>query len=756
MLTLEQTMPFSRVFAAALCMFATLNAVAAPDAQPPSEVPQGRPRIGLVLGGGGAKGGAHIGVIKVLEEMRVPVDCIAGTSMGAIVGAAYSTGMSAKELEDVVTAVNWRDILVSAPRTSIPVNRKSRDLEFPMGFEVGIRDGGVVAPGGLVPTHQIEALFRRIVGDAGPISDFNDLPIPFRAVATDLVSGSMVVFDHGDLAEAMRASMAVPGAFAPVEINGRLHADGMLVRNLPIDVARQTCADVIIAVPVGNPGPTRQNLRSLFSVAGQALNVAIDANERQQLATLKDKDVTIRVVLTDITSASFDKIPATIPIGEAAAREQAASLSRYSLSARDYANWRANLNKVSKRGVIKIDAVRLTGFKTTNPEVMRTFIRMMPGEIFDPAKADQDTNRLMARGDFSTVGYELTVEDGRNVLTYVANEKDWGPDYLMFDLNLSTDFKGDTGWGLRVDYNKRWINTLGGELRMDFQLGRPNVLSAQFYQPIDTHQMFFVAPSVLARQELDYLYQGDTSVAQLDVRRIGGALDAGVAFSSWGEFRVGLQRESVDGKLNVGYPTLPDPGRSQLGGITARFTYDTQDLRLFPTSGSYGSANGYYSSTGLGADSKYNTGSIYWSSTYSSSRRNVWTLVVRGGSDFGSHAPYYDQFSEGGLFNFSGYQLNQLIGREYGLGVLQFRRAISFLTETMGTAVYLGATVEAGNVYERLDRSPASGVLIGGSVYLGVRSRLGPVYFAYGQSEGGRRALYLYLGSSLDVNGQFR
>jgi NTE family protein len=756
MLRPEHTIPFSRVFAAALCTFATLTAVAAPDSPAPSAVPPVRPRIGLVLGGGGAKGGAHIGVIKVLEEMRIPVDCIAGTSMGAIVGAAYSTGMSAQELENVVTAVNWRDILTSAPRTSIPVNRKSRDLVFPLGLEVGIRDGGIVAPAGLVPTHQIEALFRRIVGDAGPISDFNELPIPFRAVATDLVSGSMVVFDHGDLAEAMRASMAVPGAFAPVVINGRLHADGMLVRNLPIDVARQTCADVIIAVPVGNPGPTSQSLRGLFSVAGQAMNVAIDANERAQLATLKDKDVTIRVILNDITSSSFDKIPATIPIGEAAAREQAASLSRYSLSAADYANWRANLNKVSKRGMVRIDEIRMTGFKNTNPKVMRTFIRAAPGDVFDPVQADKDADRLMARGDFSTVAFELTRENGRNVLTYVAKEKDWGPNYLLFDMNLSTDFKGDTGWGLRLDYNKRWLNSLGGELRTDFQLGRPNVLAAEFYQPIDTNQRFFVAPRVLARQELDYLYQANTIVAQVDIRRYGGAVDAGVALGSWGEFRVGVLREGVDGKLNVGNPTLPEPGRSDIGGITARFVYDTQDLRLFPNAGSYGNVTGYHSSTGLGADVNYDTGSLNWSTTYSSSTRNVWTLVVRGGSDFGSHAPYYDQFSEGGLFNFSGYQINQLIGREYAFGALQFRRAVSILTETLGTAVYLGASVEAGNVYERLDRSPASGALIGGSLYLGVRSKLGPVYFAYGQSEGGHRALYLYLGSAVDAQGQFK
>jgi NTE family protein len=740
------------------CVLSLLNAwqaAAAADAPPQSEAPP-RPRIGLVLGGGGAKGGAHIGVIKVLEEMRIPIDCIAGTSMGAIVGAAYATGMSARQLEQVVTAVNWQDILSSAPRKSIPINRKSRDLIFPLGLELGIRDGAVVAPGGLVPTHQIEALFGRIVGDAGPTTDFNQLPIPFRAVSTDLESGAMVVFDHGDLAQAMRASMAVPGAFAPVTIGGRLHVDGMLVRNLPVDVARETCADVVIAVPVGNPGPAKQNLRSLLQIAGQAMNIAIDANEHAQLTTLTDRDVTIRVTLKDITSASFDKIPEAIPIGEAAARTQAANLARYSLSPNAYAQWRANLVKIAARRTVTIDEVRLAGFNTTNPEVMRTFINVKAGDVFDPKKADEDANRLVARGDYSTVSYDIQTENGRNVLTYVAAEKDWGPDYLLFDGNLSTDFKGNTAWGLRADYNRRWLNPRGGELRADLQVGRPNVVAVEFYQPIDLHQTFFIAPTVFARQDLLYLYHDDTIVAQIDERRFGGQLDAGIALASWGEFRVGVLRGSASGKTNVANPYLPESDRAALGALTTRFTYDTQDLRLFPTAGSYGSVSGIFSQTALGADATYSTASFTWATTFTSSLRNVWTVYLRGGSDFNSHVPYYDQFTEGGLFNFSGYQVNELIGRQYAFGAVQFRRAVAYLTQTLGTAVYVGATAEAGNVYGRLDGTPASGALFGGSLYVGIRSKLGPVYLAYGESEGGHRALYLYLGSSLEAQGQFR
>jgi len=736
---------------AAFCLLAALHGASAADTPTPAQEQQARrPHIALALGGGGAKGAAHIGVIKVLEEMRIPVDCIAGTSMGAIVGAAYATGMSAQQLEQLITAVDWKEILASAPRQDIPAHRKALDFVFTLGLELGVKDGGVVAPGGLVPTHQIEALLRRILAGAGQASDFNELPIPFRAVATDLESGSMAVFDRGDLSVAMRASMAVPGAFAPVDYNGRLYVDGMLVRNLPVDVARQMCGDVVIAVPVGNPAVTRENLGTMIGVAGQALNIAIEANEKVQLATLTARDVAIPVTLQNVTSADFAKVPEAIPIGETAARKAAAALSRYSLSPREYAEWRANLSEVAAVRKVRIDEVRLVGFHATNPEVMRTFLQTKPGDIYDPARADADTTRLVARGDFTAVNYQLATEEGRNVLTYTAVEKAWGPNYLLFDMNLSTDFKGDTAWGLRMDHERRWLNSRGGELRTSFQLGRPNLFGTEFYQPLDSAQRFFVAPSLFASQTLEYLYGAGARIAQLDTRRYGGRLEGGVALGTWGEFRMGLLRGEVSQSANVANPGIPDLGSNPLGAGTMRFFYDTLDKRQFPTEGSGGIVYGNFSNTGLGAERTYKTVSFSLSKVLTLGR-NVWAFALRGGSDLNSNAPSYDQFKLGGLYNFSGYRLHELIGREFAFGGLQYRRRIADISETLGTAVYAGATLEAGNVFHRLDGTSARGALIGGSLFLGVNSKLGPVYVGYGHSEGNHYAFYLYLGASLEV-----
>jgi len=744
-----------RLIAASLAVCVATTLAAEPPASrtsaPPAETTSTRPRIGLVLGGGGAKGAAHIGVIKVLEEMRIPIDCIAGTSMGSIVGAAYATGLSAAELEELMTGVNWLDTLASAPRQEIPLHRKSRDYFFPKGLEFGWKDGKLVPPGGLVPTHQIEGLFRRIVAGGAQAPDFDHLPIPFRAVATDLETGDMVVFDRGELSVAMRASMAVPAAFAPVEANGRLLVDGMLVRNLPVDVARNACADVVIAVQVGAPVTTRNQLGSFLGVAQQAMNIAVAANERAQLATLTERDVRIRVELEDIASADFSKVPEAIPIGEAAARTATSALARYSLPAPAYAAWRAGLGMLAAPPKVRIDEVRVTGLEVTNPEVARAQLESTPGSVYDPAKARADADRLVARGDYSAVGYGLATDrGGRNILAFDAIEKPWGPEYINFDLNLSTDFKGDTQWGIRLDYEKRWINALGGEFRSSVQLGSPNAFAAEFYQPLDVAQRFFVAPVVFANQRLSYLYRGDDALGQYDTRRFGASLDVGAALASWGEVRLGVLREEVDSRVKSGDIVLPDPGRRSLGGVAARFAYDSVDKRLFPTEGIRATATAYSSQPWLGADRHYETVAFDATVTHTW-QKNVWQLALRGGSDLGSHVPFYDQFKAGGLFNFSGYRYEQLVGREFFLAGLLYRRRAAFLNETLGTAIYSGVSLEGGNVYRRLDGTPASGVVFSGALFLAVDSKVGPIYLAYGRSEGGHSALYLYLGSSIEL-----
>ncbi|MCE7903709.1 MAG: hypothetical protein DYH20_13980, partial [Gammaproteobacteria bacterium PRO9] len=268
------------------------------------------PRIGLVLGGGGAKGGAHIGVLRVLDELHVPIACVAGTSMGALVGATFAAGMPPAEIEQEVRDINWsRTVGSEGQRSRVPISRKLAGVTYTNNLEMGISHGRLVGAAGLLRTQDIENLLRNLVADARFTHDFDALPIPFRAVATDMLTGQMVVLGKGDLAVAMRASMAVPGAFAPVTLDGRVLADGSLVRNLPVDVARSLCADVVIAVSLPSPPLKASDLATPVALAARVMDVSVIANENAQLATLTDRDVSIVVPMGDIGSTSFTQVP---------------------------------------------------------------------------------------------------------------------------------------------------------------------------------------------------------------------------------------------------------------------------------------------------------------------------------------------------------------------------------------------------------------------------------------------------------------
>jgi NTE family protein len=703
---------------------------------------QARPKVALVLGGGGAKGAAHVGVIKVLEEMRIPVDCIAGTSMGALVGGAYATGMSAAELEKLVTGVRWQDTFTGVAREERPVNRKKYDFLFTIGLEIGISDK-VRTAGGLVPSQQIEEILRRIAARSSGVGDFSSLPIPYRAVATDILKGEVAVLERGDLGAAMRASMAVPGAFAPVTIGDKVLVDGMLVRNLPVDVGRKLCGDVVIAVSLASPPPKAEDMSNVLAVIGQAINLGTDLNERAQLATLGNNDIAVIVPMGTMGAGDFQRVPEAIPLGEQTARALAPQLKRLSLSPEAYAAWRAGLGTATV-ATGEIGEVVVTGTRVVNPAVIEAQIRSRPGEPYDPAKASDDANRIYGRGDYERVDYRFGEPPRR--LQYHATEKSWGPNYLMFDLSLLSDFQGDSTFSLRADYQRRWLNSLGGEWRTSVQIGRPLGLVTELYQPIDAAQRFFVAPSAYYYRNLSKLYSGEDSVAEYKLSRYGVTLDAGAALDTWGEARLGIDIGSLDATREVGTLNFPDVKGVDRGAFTGRFVYDSLNQAYFPTRGSYGLASAYVSSKSLGADDAYQRLSVYWQTVFSW-HRSVVSASLEGGTPTGSTLPNYDLFSAGGPFRLSGLSVGQLRGQEYAIGVVNFRHRIAEITEALGSSVYAGATLEAGNVYKRPGGSEARGPVYAGSLYLGVDTRIGPAYLALGAADTGQYAIYLFIGS---------
>ncbi|HEX5092886.1 MAG TPA: patatin-like phospholipase family protein, partial [Burkholderiales bacterium] len=453
-----------------------------------------RPRIGLVLGGGGARGVAHIGVLKELERLRVPVDCISGTSMGALVGGVYASGVATDAMIDRLSRVDWNALFVDdPPRVQKPYRAKRDDSRNLFHFELGLRGGQLQLPPGGTAGYKFEFLLRELVAGAGNFADqdFDRLPIPYRALATDIEDGTSKVFRRGDLAKVMRASMSVPGAIAPVEIGGSLYVDGGLLQNLPVAAARDTCADVVIAVNVGSGLLGRKELASALNISLQMVNVLMEQNVRQSLASLKPTDVLITPVLGAYSAADFDDALSLVETGEVAARAQSIALSRLSVSEAEYKAWRARLDSRLPTVPPVTDVRVATDAGRVNPEVIERELAEAPGiDLRRRPETDFSLTNLHSRleqvyggGDFERMDYEMLDRNGQRTVLVSGHEKSWGPDFLKFGLSMEAD-SSQTRFNVAVSHRAPWINRLGGEWRNYLQLGYRDRLSTEFYQPV--------------------------------------------------------------------------------------------------------------------------------------------------------------------------------------------------------------------------------------------------------------------------------
>ncbi len=421
------------------------------------------PRIGLALSGGGARGIAHVGVLKVLEELRVPIHCVTGTSMGAIVGGTFAAGTPPLEMEKLVLAANWDEIFRDRPpRQEISVRRKIDDYKTLFAPEYGVKDGSLALPKGFIAGVSIESFFRMLSIRAFDVTDFRKLPIPFRAMATDIETGEAIVLDHGSVAQAMRASMSLPGAIAPVEIDGRLLVDGGISNNLPIDEARKLCADVVIAVNISTPALKRKDITSALSVTTQLVNFLGKQTVDDQLKSLGERDVLIAPDLGDISVSTFDRSVDAIRIGEEATRAMADSLRRYSVPPEQYAALRAT-QVAELKPLGSVDEIRIEGLERTNPEVLQALVQTKAGEPLSEGKIGADLRRVYGQGGFESISYHITGDGGPRAMVIEPREKSWGPDYLRFGLGLASDFQGDSMFNALFQYRKTWLNRLGGE-----------------------------------------------------------------------------------------------------------------------------------------------------------------------------------------------------------------------------------------------------------------------------------------------------
>jgi NTE family protein len=713
------------------------------QAQPATTASSTRPRVGLVLAGGGAKGGAHVGVLKVLEELQVPVDCIAGTSMGALVGAGYASGIPAAELEEFLVGVNWKSVVGGLGQRDLqPIEQKRAGVTYSNNFELGLEDGRIVVPAGVVNTTAIDDLLRSYVARARLQPNFSRLPIPYRAVATDMITGQMVVLDRGDLATALRASMAIPGAFAPVITDQYILSDGGQVRNIPVDVARELCADIVIVVDLVEPAATREKLQSATQLLGRSTDVMIQANEKLQLQTLTERDVLISVPMGDIGTADFERIPETIPLGEAAARVAADRLATLSVPSSQYLAWRRQVTE-GQEIEARLADVRFEGLQRVNPEFLEQQSLVRPGDTVDTETISREAQRIAALGEFESVGYQLTGDQSNPTLEWLPREKRWGPDYLKFDLGMYASEAGDLGFSIYAKHTRTWLNAYGGEWRNELQLGGDNLFTTSLYQPLDIAHKFFVEPGLLWSRTWDYVYNDGERLARYRLGDAGGGIDVGVNFGSNAQARLGYlyTRRSVD--LDTGSSLLPEDNLDDAGMIVSA-TFDSRDTPFNPTHGLAAALEYRRSEQSLGADRDWERAELGIGMAIPM-RRDVLWLTVAGGSDLGSDLPADRYFAIGGPGSFPGYELGEVRAAEYWTASGSYLWKIKDTLSVRGQALYAGLRLQAGETYDRLDLVD-EGVIYGGSVYIAGRTTVGPLTVGLGLTSTDSWSLWLAVG----------
>jgi NTE family protein len=753
-----------------------------------------RPRICVVLSGGGARGMAHIGVLEVLEQLKVPIDCIAGTSMGAVVGGLYASGMSARDIDKTMRSVDWQEAFNDAPpRRDLAFRRKQDDRNFLVRLPLGLKHGTILLPKGLIQGEKLQETLRQLTLPFSNSTDFDLLPTPFRAVATDLVNGNAVVLDKGDLAIAMRASISAPGLFAPVDYQSHLLVDGGLAENLPINVARSMNADILIVSDVSFPLQNREQLDTALTISNQMLAILVRKDSDRQKSTLGPQDVLIEPNLGTSAVTEFTGASNIIIRGEEAARQATTKLAALSVDEKTYARYVAR-REAHAPGRPVIQFVQVDPGSKRYERTIMAEMRPLIGKPLDLDAVGARITELYGLGNFETLDYSLVdrkatqargnspggagdstggtaagtptsgatagsaatdTDDDDTGLEIRARRKSWGPNYIRFGLNLQDDFQGNTRYNAAARFLLSELNTLGAESLTDVQIGSDPRVFSEFYQPLDAARTWFVAPSARIQLRDLPIYVDNGEVADYRSREVEADLDFGRNLGNWGEIRVGLHRTNGSTRLRLGDPGLVE-GNYNDGELFVKFSYDQLDNVHFPREGETFTLQWDADRTDLGADFVRDRVAADWLVARSLGRNTLlwWTSA---GSTVDSDAKpnriptFYlpDYYYLGGFLNLSGLAPQSLAGPNYAITRAVYFRKISRGGEGFFEfPAYIGASFEAGNTWNRPNQISFGATHKDESIFFAFDTFLGPVYIGGGYDQRGQSAFYLFLGRS--------
>jgi len=705
-----------------------------------------RPRIGLVLSGGGARGAAHVGVLKVLEELHIPIDLITGTSMGAITGGLYAYGHSPAMLEETLVTTDWNDLFQDSPlRAQRSVRRKRDDYNYLIKLEAGFENGAFKIPTGLIQGQKLDLLLKSLLRNAP--ENFDELPVPFRALAEDIESGEAVAMGRGDIVTAMRASMSIPGVFAPVERDGRLLVDGGFANNLPVRLARKMGADILIVVDLGGNQFTRDKLVSPLGILNQNMGFMIQRNTREQLDALTENDILIQPDLTGYSSTDFWRIAEMIKRGIAAAKIHTSKLKLYSMTSNAYKD-RLKLLRSKKYVAQTINKIIINNDSKLSSDIIRSYISLQPGEVLNIESLEKDIQQLYGLNIFERVDYEVTHSDNSTILTINVRTKSWGPHYIRFGLNLESNFKGSSTYNTAVSVTSTPVNSFGGEWRTEVQTGNDQFISTEFYQPLDKAQNYFANINATYSEFHFARYQNGEQLSDYKSSSATINISAGRAFNNNVQLSAGLVKGHGDTDLLIGSRPANEED-FHIGARYVNFAYDKLDSVNFPKHGALSNIRWVNSRESLGADANQDSLSInaLWAETWNKHTLIFWTGLA---GVVKSDTPAADTFGLGGFLNLSGYRKQELTGRYAGIARLIYLNKIGGNGNDSFFRIpfYIGGSLETGNAWNNKDDINTASLKTAGSLIISFDTPLGPLYLGQGFASGGKSEYYFFLGRS--------